>query len=109
MKRNPPTKAQGLEMARTLKMLLQRHGFPVRDVLLFGSVARGSPHPWSDIDIAVVHDPFGTSRAEELRAMCRAEEGTELQNIEVLYFHPDDLGDKYSTIAQEVKRHGISV
>ena len=41
--------------------------------------------------------------------MCKAERGSNLQDIEVLYFRPDDLNDKYSTIAQEVKKHGIPV
>lgn len=101
--------AQGIQKARTLKMLLERHGFPVTQVLLFGSVAKGVSHPQSDIDIAVVHRSFGDSRIEELRSMCRVEEEEDLRNIEVVYFHPEDLKDKYSTLVQEVKKHGIPV
>jgi uncharacterized protein len=103
------TKKQGIQAARTLKMLLQKHGIPVQKAYLFGSVAKGTAHLQSDIDIAIVHEPFANSRNEEIRQMCRAESGSGLQNIEVLYFYPDDLDDKYSTIAQEVKRHGIAV
>ncbi|MEI8230432.1 MAG: nucleotidyltransferase domain-containing protein [Candidatus Peregrinibacteria bacterium] len=109
MKRLAPTKAQGLQKARTLKMLLERHGFPVTDVLLFGSVAKGSSHPSSDIDIAVIYRPFSHTRMEELRSMCLVEQEEDLQNIEVVYFHPQDLEDKYSTLVQEVKKHGFSV
>lgn len=98
-----------MRKARALKMLLERHGFPVTQVLLFGSVAKGVPHPRSDIDIAVVHRPFGNSRMEELRSMCHVEQEKDLRNIEVVYFHPEDLDDKYSTLVQEVKKHGIPV
>ena len=109
MKRIAPTKAEGMRKARTLKLLLERHGFPVLQVMLFGSVAKGTPWEQSDIDIAVVHQPFAASRTEELRSLCRAEEGEELSNIEVVYFHPEDLQDKYSTLVQEVKKYGIPV
>lgn len=109
MKRTSPTKSQGIQAARTLKLMLEKHGFPVRGAYLFGSVAKGKTHPWSDIDIAIVHEPFGTDRNEELRAMCKAERQTSLRNIEVVYFHPKDMEDKYSTIVQEVKKHGIAV
>ena len=108
IKRTSPTKAQGIKAAHTLKLLLQKHGFPVQEVFLFGSVAKGSPHSNSDIDLAVVHEPFEKTRTEELRAMCRAERGTELVNIEVVYFHPEDMEDKYSTLVQEVKKFGIA-
>lgn len=109
MKRMSPTKEQGMQTARMLKLLLQKRGFPVQKVLLFGSVAKGETHEWSDIDIAVVHDAFHASRMEEMRSMCKAERGSDLRNIEVVYFHPDDLNDKYSAIVQEVKKHGIPV
>lgn len=103
------TQQQGIQAAKTLKMLLQKHGFPVTEVLLFGSLAKGSKHPYSDIDIAVIHNPFGESRTDELRAMCQPEQESDLKNIEVVYFHPEDIEDKYSTLAREVKKYGIPV
>lgn len=109
LRRIPPTRQQGIEAARRLKKLLRAKGFPVRAVFLFGSVAKGTTNEWSDIDVAVVHDPFGQNRSEELRSMCQAEIGTDLRNTEVLYFHPEDLDDKYSTIAREVNTNGIPV
>lgn len=109
MRHIAPTKAQGIQKARTLKMLLDRNGFPVVQVFLFGSVAKGASHPQSDIDIAVIHRPFGDSRMEELRSMCHVEQEEDLRNIEVVYFHPEDFEDKYSTLVQEVKKYGIPV
>jgi len=32
--------------------------FPVKSVYLFGSYAKGNPHEYSDIDIAIVSDKF---------------------------------------------------
>ena len=109
MKRQSPTKAEGIRKARTLKLLLQKHGFPVTDVLLFGSIAKGTSHAYSDVDIAVIHEPFGPSRFEEMRSMCNAERGSDLRNIEVVYIQTGDMTDKYSTIVREVKEHGIPV
>jgi predicted nucleotidyltransferase len=109
MKRISPTKSQGIRAAHTLKLLLKKNGIPVREVLLFGSIAKGGAHENSDIDLAVIHEPFGADRFDELRTMCRAERGSDLQNIEVVYFHSEDMEDKYSTIVQELKKYGIAV
>ena len=56
---------EGLQLARRFKRLLLRRGYPVRQVLLYGSVAKGTAGPNSDIDIAVVTAPFHPSRVRE--------------------------------------------
>jgi len=106
--RKPPTKAEALLVARRLQKALQNKQLPIHKLLLFGSVAKGSPHKWSDIDIAVICDPFGDSRHEENMAIRVARRDIDVR-IEPICLHPDEMDNRYSTIVQEVKRYGIPV
>jgi predicted nucleotidyltransferase len=101
-------KEEGLQLAKALKEKLLERRIPVRQVLLYGSVATGKTHKWSDVDIAVICDPFRPTRLEENVAVSKARWDIDLR-IETVCLHPADLENKYSTIAQEVKRHGIPV
>ena len=75
---------------------------------LYGSVAKGTAHPGSDIDVAVVCDPFRATRHEENMAVRQLRRDLDLR-IEPVCLHPEDFEDRYSTLVQEVKRHGIGV
>lgn len=108
MKRLAPTKADALRLLQKLKKHLVDRGIPVREVYLFGSLARNEPHEWSDIDVAIVHDQFADDRFEE-RAMVLQAEGDIDVRIETICLHPEDLANKYSTIVQEIKKEGIAV
>ena len=37
---------------------IQSHGVNLRNVILYGSFAKGTQHKWSDIDVALVADEF---------------------------------------------------
>jgi len=80
----------------------------VREVLLYGSQAKGSAREDSDIDIAVVCDPFGSDRLEENVAVSRERWDVDLR-IETVCLHPEDFQNKFFTLAQEVRRYGIPV
>lgn len=106
--RKPPTKAEALLAARRLREALLKKKLPVHNIFLFGSVAKGAPHEWSDIDIAVICDPFEESRHEENMAIRVARRDIDVR-ISPICLHPDEMGNRYSAIAQEVKRYGIPV
>ena len=108
MKYNPPTKEAAIEVARAFRKILQEHGIPVIDVLLFGSFANGKTHMWSDIDIAVIHKKFSESRMKERRTIRRLQT-EDRYPIDVLCFYPEDLDNKLLGLAQEVKKHGVAV
>ena len=108
MKYNPPTQKRGLAIARHMKQRLLVQGVPIVHVFLFGSLARGETHAWSDIDIAVVHMPFGKNRLEEHSRITDAREDFDVP-MDIVSLRPEDLENKYSTIAQEVKKYGIPV
>ncbi len=44
---------------------LNQHNIPVREAVLFGSYAKGNPHEWSDIDIALVSEIFTGDRMDD--------------------------------------------
>jgi len=43
-------------VASFLELLQQHHSGRVRQIILFGSKARGDSQPWSDIDILIIAD-----------------------------------------------------
>jgi predicted nucleotidyltransferase len=102
------TKADALHLAKSLKERLLKNGYPVHAVYLYGSMAKGTQHPSSDIDVAVVCDPFLPTRHEENMVFRRVRRDID-RRIEPVTLHPEDFANKYSTIAREVKRFGIVV
>ena len=97
---------EGLQLARELSDALRAKGYPVRDVFLFGSVAKGTASADSDIDLAIVCQPFRSSRAAENGEFLWVSKDVDLR-IETVCLHPEDFDNRYSTLAQEVKRYGI--
>jgi len=91
-----------------MKHRLLQQGIPVVQVLLFGSLVEGATHRWSDVDIAVVYDPFGANRLEEHSRIADAREDFDVP-MDIVSLRREDLGDRYSTIAREVREHGIPV
>lgn len=108
MKRNPPTRKQGLAIARRMKQRLIGKGVPVAQVFLFGSLAEGKTNRWSDVDIAVVYDAFAQDRLEEHSRISDARRDFDVP-MDIVSLRREDLDNRYSTIVQEVKKHGIPV
>lgn len=77
-------------------------------VLVFGSQANGTARADSDIDIAVVSSNFGKDYHEELGYLLKLRRSVSLL-IEPHPFHPDDLNDRWSTLASEVREYGIPI
>lgn len=103
-----PQRHDALMKARLLRQKLVEKKFPVHSVILFGSVAKNQQHEWSDIDIAVICDPFRPTALEENLEVRNARRSIDVR-ISPICLRPDEMNDPYSTIAQEVKRYGIPV
>lgn len=64
----------------------------VERVILFGSYARGTPRPWSDIDLAVVSPDFhGGTENDHLLLAATARHVT--PQIEAIPYLPEDFVD----------------
>ena len=101
-------KIEALRLARMLKEKLRERHIPVRQMLLYGSAARDVARDDSDIDIAVICDPFRKTRLEENMEVSRNRWDIDLR-IETVCLRLEDLEDPYFDLAREVKKHGIPV
>ena len=99
---------EGLRIAREVKTLLLKRGFPITRVVLFGSVAKGKAHEQSDIDIAVITTPFRKSRMDERVDIHLASMDVDLR-VETVTLYPEDFQNKYFTLAREIERTGVEV
>jgi predicted nucleotidyltransferase len=88
--------------------LLKQRGVDVSKVILFGSYAKGTAKPESDIDIAVVSSQFGKNNLKEMMFLRRIALKVD-SHLEPLPFSPKDMNDRYSTLAQEIIKHGITI
>ncbi len=98
----------GLRIARQVKKVLHERGYPIRRVILFGSVANNQAHDGSDIDIAVVTNPFKQSQLEEGVDIHLASMDVDLR-IETVTLHPEDFQRPFCTLAREIERTGADV
>ncbi len=99
---------EGLRLAKELKELLLRRGYPIRRVFLYGSVAKGTAKKDSDIDIAVVTRPFHPSRIREGGDILLTSKDIDLR-IETVTLHPEDFDRPFFGLGREIERTGIEV
>jgi predicted nucleotidyltransferase len=88
--------------------LLKQEGIDVSKAILFGSYAKGTAKPESDIDIAIVSSQFGKNNLKEMMLLRRIALKID-SHIEPLPFSPREINDRYSTLAQEILKYGISI
>lgn len=88
--------------------LLKQEGVDVSKVILFGSYAKGTAKPESDIDIAIISSQFGKNNLKEMMFLRRIALKID-SHIEPLPFSPEDIDDRYSTLAQEIIKYGITI
>jgi predicted nucleotidyltransferase len=58
-------KGQAIKVIKEFVKALKREGISIDRVILYGSYAKGSVRPDSDIDVAVISKDFGKDRVEE--------------------------------------------
>ena len=85
---------------------IQQAGIPVEAAYLFGSFAKHTTHQWSDIDICIVSPQFGKDYFDEAVKLRRLTWDID-DRIEPIPYRPEDLEDRYSTLAHEIKTHGV--
>ncbi len=96
-----------IKLAKNYLAVVEASGIPVEQALIFGSQAKGTARPDSDIDLAIISPIFGKDTFEErLRLMRLRQKNYE---IEPHPLHPNDLNDKWSTFASEIRKYGISI
>jgi predicted nucleotidyltransferase len=99
---------EALQTAYAYKQALQAAGIPIVSVIIFGSVARNTMHDQSDIDIAVIGNPYKENRMEEQYALSKLRRGISYR-IQPIWLYPEHLDNTYSTLAQEIHKDGLVV
>ena len=98
-----------MKKLRTFKSEVERD-IPLEKLILFGSMAKGKAHKWSDIDLIVVSKTF--------RAMDFFERGAKMYDywnlkkpVDFLCYTPEEFRAKSKgiTIARDAVKHGIEV
>jgi hypothetical protein len=98
-----------LAIAKNYIAYLGQVGIPISTAYLYGSYAKGKPRTDSDIDICVVSPSFaGKDLFDEMIKLNQL--GLKIDSrIETVPYTPDDLNDKYSSLANEIRNTGIQI
>lgn len=97
-----------LEGAARFRSVVESSGIPVDKMILFGSYAKGTANPRSDIDLAVVSPQFGHDDVEEMQLLWKKTRFADVR-IEPFPLSPDDLEHSYSPIVAEIREHGVTM
>jgi len=104
----PPTRDQGIAIARRMKQRLKDGGVPVVNVYLFGSLATRKSHGGSDVDIAVIYEPFADTRSKERRQIRSLRDDFDVP-MDIVCLRPEDFQNHLLGIANEIRDHGVAV
>ncbi|MBU1500240.1 nucleotidyltransferase domain-containing protein [Patescibacteria group bacterium] len=85
---------------------VRQAGIPVDAAYLFGSFAKNTAKKYSDIDICVISKKFGKDYFDEAVKLRHLTWDVD-DRIEPVPYKPEDLNDRYSTLAHEIKTFGI--
>ncbi|MEA3355081.1 MAG: nucleotidyltransferase domain-containing protein [Patescibacteria group bacterium] len=85
---------------------LKKAGIIPNSLIVFGSHAKGTNKPFSDIDVCVVSKKFGKNRHTEMVRLLHLTDDKTM-DIEPHPYHPSDLKNKWDPLAAEILRYGI--
>ncbi len=86
---------------------LERNQILVSEAVIFGSHARRTAKPHSDIDVALVSSAFTGDRFEDRRRIVPLRRKID-SRIEPIPFKPEDFNNG-GILAEEIKKTGITV
>lgn len=102
IKLSPKVKKEVLKYIKVLK----RDEVPLRQVIVFGSYAKGEQNQWSDIDVCLVSPQFQDKTDAFVYLMKKS---NEIQSrIEPHPFHPNDFVNE-DPLVWEIKKTGVEV
>ena len=86
---------------------LRADHLPIKHVFLFGSFAKGHPHPFSDVDLCVVSSRF-SDYIDAIQYLLSKRKLNPQYPIEPIGIHPKDF-KKNSPLIHEIKNTGIKI
>lgn len=86
--------------------VLKRDEVPLKQVIVFGSYAKGEQNLWSDIDVCLISPQFQDKTESFVYLMKKA---NEIQSrIEPHPFHPNDFVNE-DPLVWEIKKNGVEI
>lgn len=96
------------KLVNSYKEILEKNQIPVEEIILFGSYAKGTAKPWSDIDLCVISEIFGQDGYEEMVKLKRLTSHLE-PLIEPHPYSPKDMENTLDTLVSEIISYGKRV
>lgn len=87
---------------------LRAEKYPFSAIYLFGSFAKGKPHKWSDIDVAVVSSAIQKNRARGKSRLWTFRLDVDTR-IEPHGFSPKEFEQDWIPMVHEIKKTGIRI
>lgn len=88
--------------------VLRADNLRIKNVFLFGSHAKGTPHLWSDVDLCVISPEFSDA-IDAIQYLLSKRILNLKYPIEPIGLHPKHFNEDYSALAQEIKNTGIKI
>ncbi len=89
-----------------LRIALQANEVPVEEIIIFGSYAKNSSRPDSDLDLCIVSNSFGKDSLKEMMELTKIASKIDPM-IEVHPYTPYDLANRFDPLAKEIREYGI--
>lgn len=102
------TKKQVKSIANNYIKKVMKAGIPVSSAYLFGSYVKNNANIFSDIDICIVSEKFGKDYFRESVILGNIANDVDYK-IEAVPMNNNDMNDKYSTLASEIKKYGVPI
>lgn len=96
------------QQIKKLVDFLQRDRITIKKIVLFGSYANGTPHDYSDIDVALVSDDFCGIRFFDIEKLAPYLIQVE-PFIEVHPFKTDEFNENEDFFVHEILKNGIEI
>lgn len=94
-----------VNLIKKYRQVLVDSGIPIEQMILFGSYAKGTAKPWSDVDVCVVSPIFGKDSHDEMVRLMNLTRSVE-NMIEPHPYNAAGLADPWDPLAHEILTHG---
>lgn len=99
------TKGEIKKVISDLKKALKMAGIGKHQLILFGSYAKGKPHPWSDVDICILSSKFGKRDFDDMVKVSKIAKGVNYL-LELFPLNPKEYRQGMHPLADEIKKTG---
>ena len=101
-------KSEIIDIVKKYAEHLKKSGIKTDAIYLFGSHAKGNPHKWSDIDVAVISPYLDDDYTEGRFRLWKLRRNIDLR-IEPHGFTPEDWSDDANPMSYEIKKTGVRI